>query len=349
MTIVAYAAVSPGGRSFNAQLVCQERSASKLRRLCADVHEAGGLAGIQLTHAGLFADRMLSEDDVAHEQMSAQVQFNVAGLNFCRPMTDADRQHVVDSFVSAALVAVDSGFDCLEIHCGHGYLLSQCLSSSTNPGKSLEQRVHFPCQVLQAVRRAIGDRALIMVKMNAVDGSEDGLNIDESCSIAVEFSARCDVDILAISGGMILDNGLYMLRGDVPLKQMVGAQVEWMKKLGLLLFGPFFVPTMPFKELYFRDFARCILRVVQHANEDENTKTKICLIGGVHSLDSLDTAFHKDGFDFVQCGRALLYDPDTPRKWQDETIKVSPCTKCNLCIVDATMSQKPLACVVNKW
>ena len=99
-----------------------------------------------MTHAGYFADRALAAE--SHEQMSAQSIFNPASFSFCRKMTDVDQYKVIENFTQAAEVAVAAGFDCVEIHCGHGYLLSQYLSPALNPSTTVKERVSFPLKVL---------------------------------------------------------------------------------------------------------------------------------------------------------------------------------------------------------
>lgn len=106
----------------------------------------------QLTHAGYFADRSLASSTTSslsqpHEQMSAQSIFNPAAFRFCRAMTCDDYDRLLKNFVEAAEVAVEAGFDCLEVHCGHGYLLSQFLSPHLNPRTTLQERLQFPIKV----------------------------------------------------------------------------------------------------------------------------------------------------------------------------------------------------------
>jgi len=152
MTIVAYAAVSIAGRSFPAQLVCRRESLNMLKKVTTGIHNHGSLACIQLTHAGYFADRSLApapllSSSPRHEQMSAQSIFNPAAFRFCRVMTADDYDRLLRNFVEAAEVAVEAGFDCLEVHCGHGYLLSQFISPHLNPGTTLQERLKYPLKV----------------------------------------------------------------------------------------------------------------------------------------------------------------------------------------------------------
>ena len=260
---------------------------------------------------------------------------------------------------------------------------------------------------------------LIMVKMNLVDGNPHGVTVTDSCAIACAFAAT-GVDIIALSGGLILENGLYMLRGKVPLKNMIEAcSHDILKKIALFLFGPLIIPYMPYSEMFFRAPALCVLEALKQWNSSmwnahrtklrtsigtsstSSTSTphavKVCYIGGVQTFSSLKTIISQDGFDFVQSGRALLFDPHVVQRWkkeaaeqqeeqqqeegegegcvlrgclsrslnqektgvpQDCSVSVSVdvaaaaatgspvgCTRCNQCIVDATMKQHPISCV----
>jgi 2,4-dienoyl-CoA reductase-like NADH-dependent reductase (Old Yellow Enzyme family) len=248
-----------------------------------------------------------------HEQMSCRVHFNPAEFNFCSQMTPQQMEQTILSFANAAECSVKSGFDCVEIHCGHGYLLSQYLSPRTNPKKTLQERMEFPIRVLQAVRKSIGTKSaffyvkifhlsdalgpdtILMVKMNGRDGVGEECPMEETCEIARSFSELCGVDIIAVSGGMILENGLFMLRGNVPLTEMATAQTNWVTKVAIFLFGPFLVPSYPYEEAFFGESAECILRSLSaHRNEKKiEGKTFVCLVGGLQSLSTIQHAIHR--------------------------------------------------------
>jgi 2,4-dienoyl-CoA reductase-like NADH-dependent reductase (Old Yellow Enzyme family) len=183
-----------------------------------------------------------------------------------------------------------------------------------------------------------------MVKMNVSDGSAGGLSLAEVSEIATAFVTQARVDVIALSGGMGLRNGLYMLRGDVPLLDMIRAQTNWLTKLALLLFGHFIIPTIPFEERFFRDGALAVLAAIRAATAATGIAARVCLVGGVHSLAAVKASL-ADGFDLVQCGRALLHDPEIVQRWQTESAPLpSGCIRCNRCIVAPTMQQLPVHC-----
>ena len=243
LTVVAYGSVSRDGRSFATQLLLSEAARPGLTALTAAVHAESGAAALQLTHAGSFAKPHLSGTAAGGPQLAPSRIFNPAGFNWARAMDRADMDRVVADFAAAALLALECGFDALEIHLGHGYLLSQFLSPFSNRredeygGTSLANRMRFPLEVLRAVRAAAsmhskggggggGGGAPILVKFNLGDGFTGGQSLSDAIALAAVLHAEGVADLLVPSGGWVTRNGLFMLRGGVPLVEMVDAQVR---------------------------------------------------------------------------------------------------------------------------
>jgi len=166
---------------------------------------------------------------------------------------------------------------------------------------------------LNLIRKAIDETAqllnkdkksdvgvIIMVKMNIVDGMVGGLTVDESSKIAVAF-AECGVDIIGLSGGLILENGLFMLRGNVPLSNMVSATSDLLKKFAMIIFGPLVIPHIKFNEYFFQQGGVCILKSIELWKQKQKQKPMhdvyMCIMGGIHSYDSLYSSISCDGFD----------------------------------------------------
>ena len=345
MTVVAYAAVSRNGRTFGTQLVVSRKALKGLKELTKAVHTEGGAVSIQLTHSGYFTDRTLLEPWAGPQQMGASAVFNPAGFDWSRAMTHDDIATVAKEFQAAAAVAQEAGFDCIQIHCGHGYLLAQFLSPFTNRrhdeyGGNLENRLRFPLAVIRRVRETVGEDFPLAVKCNVSDGFPSGISVTDSIRAAQAFESA-GVDIITPSGGWISRNGFYMLRGSVPLLSMAIAQRHsWAKRMALLLFGRVFVPEIPWTAEFFREEARLLMCHLRGT-------AKVCLVGGIESVQSAANAL-QDGFDAVAMARALLRDPFLPNKWQVETTPM-PCSHCNLCIVGSTMAETPVHCVERSW
>jgi 2,4-dienoyl-CoA reductase-like NADH-dependent reductase (Old Yellow Enzyme family) len=345
LTTVAYASVSPDGRSFSSQLLVGEAAMPRLRELTDAVHAAGGAAMVQLTHAGSFADRNV----IGKQQMAPSIHFNPAGLNWPREMTVSEIDRVVADFANAAAIAVRCGFDAVQVHCGHGYLLSQSLSPATNRrtdehgSGTVECRTRFALRVCQAVRKAIGPSVPIVVKMNLTDGFAGGVTLRDAISFAQVLEASKVVDLLIPSGGWISRNGFYMLRGAVPIGEMANAQRKSpVKRWALRLLGWKLVPAIPYESAYFRAEARVLKAHLRGS-------LPVCLLGGVDSLQVMHSALD-DGFACVAIARPILHEPDFVLRMQKSesagSAAVSGCSRCNLCIVGSAMAERPVQCTL---
>jgi 2,4-dienoyl-CoA reductase-like NADH-dependent reductase (Old Yellow Enzyme family) len=335
MTTVAYCSVAQEGRAYGHEMWMREEILPDLKRLTDVIHNEGAAASIQLGHCGYFASRA----DTGYQPYGASRKFNLFRLSFPQVMTGDDINAVTDNFVSAARMAQRTGFDAVEIHSGHGYLLSQFLSPYTNRRKDIyggspENRIRFPAEVIRRVREAMGPDYPVLVKMNSTDGIKGGLEVEDAVAIARRFEAE-GASALVPSCGFTSRTPLMMLRGNVPVKEMVAVQKSRLKKIGLLLFGRFIVQRYEYEELFLMQDALKIQQAV---------KIPVVLIGGICSMDNLNTAMQA-GFEFVEVGRAIIKDPDIVNKWHRGEMLTSDCDHCNRCI--AEMDRGGVDCVCN--
>jgi len=334
MTTVAYCSVSPEGRSYDTQMWMRPEIVGSLQTLTEAVHAQGAAAAIQLGHCGYFANAGV----IGGRPLAPSVRFNTYGLSFSRAMTPSDMTRVADDFARATALAVEAGFDAVEIHMGHGYLLSQYLSPYTNRrkdawGGTLENRLRFPLQVIARVLDVIPADKAVIVKMNLTDGFRGGLGIDEAIQVAKSLE-ESGVHALVLSGGFVSKTPLYMLRGEVPLKEMMAVQKIWWQRLGLYLFGRFFVQAYPYTEMFFFEEARRVRGSVT---------IPLVLLGGIRSQANIQRAMDA-GFDFVSMARALIHDPDLVQKMARGAVHASGCIPCNRCI--AEMDRGGVRCVL---
>lgn len=346
MTTIAYACVSPDGLTFKEQLMLHETSDPSIRRtlkrVVDAVHEAGAKISIQLTHGGGFADPALAPSG---RTVAPSCVFNPAAMNFPEEMRQDDFVRLENDFVEAACLCQSCGFDCLELHCGHGYLLSQFLSPFTNRRCDMFGGIHrkrFPVQILRRIRAAVGHDFPIIVKMNVHDGFDGGVNLADVRANAKAFE-EAGASMLVPSGGFVSRNGLYMLRGAVPLIPMARAMFRSsiLKSIATLVFGPFFVPSTNFEEAFFRNEARVVKATVNNI--------PVALVGGVISLGLIEGAL-REGFACVQMARAIIRNPDIVNEMRHslgggENV-TSACTRCNLCVVATLNPMLPMHCVL---
>lgn len=333
MTTVAYCGVSRNGLAFGHEMWMREEIVPTLKQLTDAVHQEGAAASIQLGHCGFFANKSV----INQRPIGPSRKFCTFRLSFSREMTEEEMIQVKKDFGKAAVLAVRAGFDAVEIHSGHGYLLSQFLSPWTNRrkdsyGGSLDNRLRFPVSVIRHVREQVGPDFPILIKMNLRDGFKGGLELDEAVEAARQYEAA-GAGALVLSCGFTAKTPLYMLRGNVPTREFVRAEKNVFLKVGLFLFGNLFVQHYPFEELFLLEEARRIREAVS---------LPLVLIGGVCSLDNMDKAM-EEGFDFVQIGRATIRDPNIAGKLERGELPASDCDHCNRCVGE--MSGGPVRCV----
>jgi 2,4-dienoyl-CoA reductase-like NADH-dependent reductase (Old Yellow Enzyme family) len=247
-------------------------------------------------------------------------------MGLVKGATREQLDEVVDDFVKAARVAVAVGFDALELHLGHNYLLSSFFSPNLNHrrdefGGSIENRARFPRRVVEAVRKEVGADVAVVGKFNMADGVPKGLWLDESLQFAQLLEADGHLDALELTGGSSLLNGMYYFRGDVPMAEFIASQpkvVGW----GLRFYGPKIFPTYPFEEAFFLPFARQFR---------EALSMPLVLLGGINLRETVDRAL-EEGFEFVAMARALLREPDLVDKMRRGTSTAGLCVHCNKCM-----------------
>ena len=341
MTTVAYCAVHPDGRTFEQQLLMREAVLPALRHLTESVHEAGGKVSLQIGHAGFFTkNEQLSTRLPRGPWFNANAYGTVKGMPLGLPMAERDIEEVTDAFVLSAERAAKVGFDAVEVHLGHGYLLSQFLSPAINRrrdrwgGARLENRMRFPLQVVQRVIDRVGDQLAVVAKLNLDDGFAGGLELCESIEVARALE-QAGLHGLVMSGGFTSRTAMYLMRGGRPLPLMAQVEPSRIQRAALRLFGSFLVKAYEFDELFFLDKARQMRAAVD---------MPLVYLGGAVSLENLNTAMD-EGFDLVAMGRALIADPDLIQRMEAGEAKRSRCNHCNACV--AEMDDGGVRCVLD--
>ncbi|MEE2031733.1 NADH:flavin oxidoreductase [Rhodococcus chondri] len=322
LTTVAYCSVSPSGRVHRDTLVLDRDAVPGLRRLTDAVHAEGALASAQIGHAGLVANQISN----GMRTLAPSTRISAPAMGLVHGASLAQLDSVVRDYTNAARNAVEAGFDALEIHLGHNYLLSSFFSPNLNRrkdryGGSIERRTAFPRRVLEAVREAVGDKVAVIAKFNMTDGVPQGLWLHESVPMAKLIEADGCIDAMQLTGGSSLLNGMYFFRGDVPMKEFQASQprvVGW----GLKVYGPRIFPKLPFEEAFFLPMAR------QFRSE---LALPLILLGGINRLDTIERALG-EGFEFAAMGRALLRDPDLVNKFAQHRADEGLCIHCNKCM-----------------
>ncbi|WP_031160408.1 NADH:flavin oxidoreductase [Streptosporangium roseum] len=322
MTTVAYCAVAPEGRTRRDQIYMRPDALPGLRRLTDAVHAEGAAASAQIGHAGPVANSKSNHVPA----LAPSASFNPQAMEMTRRATVADIERVTAAHATAAELAIEAGFDAVEIHLGHNYFASSFLSPKLNKrrdgyGGSLANRAKVALGAARAVRDAVGDRIAILAKLNMDDGVPGGFWLDESLQVAQWLERDGSVDALELTAGSSLLNPMYLFRGDAPIREFA-ATFKQPVRLGIKLVGERFIRAYPYQEAYLLDSARQFRAAL---------KMPLILLGGISQRATMDLAM-AEGFEFVAMARALLREPDLLNRLQREPATRSLCIHCNKCM-----------------
>ncbi|MFK7731157.1 MAG: NADH:flavin oxidoreductase [Pseudomonadales bacterium] len=328
MTTVAYIAVSKIGRTLPNQIWMRPEIIEDLKILTNAVHAEGAAISAQITHGGSFVTGM----HVNQRLMSTVSGFNPAGMMkgnfFTRGMKQKDMQTVTAQFVTAAELARDAGFDAVELHMGHGYLLNQFISPLNNRrtdeyGGCAENRVRFPAQVLKAVKEAVGDQIAVLAKINVSDGVRRGADENDAI-VTAQALENAGADMLVLSGGRNVESTWFMFGSNMNrpiISNMLREQKEWIAAFMMNAVAQS-EPKITFEEMYFLKYSQAIRKAVN---------LPLAYLGGVKSLENAEKAM-AEGFECVVLARALLHEPALVNKFKSGELKASGCDNCNGCV-----------------
>lgn len=332
MTTVAYAAVTCSGLSFDRQLWMRPEIVSGLRWLTDAVHVEGAAASIQLGNCGNMSHKSIC----GCLPVGASSGFNLYSPTFVRGLRADELPEMARAYGRAVCLARESGFDAVEIHVGHGYLISQFLSPATNHrkdifGGSLENRMRFMDMVMDEVMTAAGNDMAVLVKMNMRDGFRGGMELEESLQVARRLQ-QLGAHALVLSGGFVSKAPMYVMRGEMPIRSMTHYMTCWWLKYGVRLVGKWMIPSVPFREAYFLDDALKFRKALD---------MPLVYVGGLVTRRKIDEVLN-DGFEAVQMGRALLNEPGFVNRMRMEENARCSCKHSNYCI--ARMYTLDMAC-----
>lgn len=298
-----------GKHRANCLCLYQPQHERALGELVTRVHEAGAKIGIQLHHAGALADPAVN----GGRTVSASA-IKIEGRPLPEPLEEDGIRRIVGSFERAARQAVKIGFDAIEIHGAHGYLLHQFFSWRTNLrkdayGGSLENRMRFPLEVAKAVREAVGNSVPVFYRISAIEGKGVGYSIEESLVLGHRLK-EAGVDALDVSAG---SSESY--------------------QLSVYVTQPYSLPEGALADII--------------ARFKKDVSIPVIGVGRISRPETADRLLREGKMDLVALGRALLADPLWCRKAKGELPgPIRPCIACNRCI-ETISKQLPITCSVN--
>jgi 2,4-dienoyl-CoA reductase-like NADH-dependent reductase (Old Yellow Enzyme family) len=311
LVITGHAYVTKGGQAGPLQMgISADTMIDSLKRVTSVIHENGGVVAVQLAHAGM---RGIGGNEYPALGPSDLV---VEGVKKASAMTVADIKRTTTAFGDAAERAVSSGFDALEIHSAHGYLLSQFLSPHYNVrvddyGGSLENRARLLLEVYTEIRDRVGRSFPVMVKINAEDFLEDGMTVKEMVRVSHMLEDR-GIDAIEMSGGTF-ESGKF-----------TPSRIGTSRSEG--------------KEVYYRKAAAAFKGEI---------KTPLILVGGFLSLQNAEDVVTSGLADYVALSRPLIREPHLIKRWAGGDRAKAACVSCNKCFSTLLM-EEALHCTAEK-
>ena len=328
MTTVAYAAVTESGLSFDRQLVMRPEIVPSLRNLTDGIHREGAAAGIQLGHCGNMSHKSIC----GCMPVGASTGFNLYSPTFVRGLRPDELVAMAKKFGDAVNLAREAGFDEVEIHCGHGYLIDQFLNPYFNHrkdefGGSLENRMRFMSMIIEEVMKAAKDDMAVVCKMNMRDGLKNGISLEEHSIPIARRLQELGVHGIVLSGGLVSATPMYVMRGELPLTTLTHYMTDPLLKYSIGCCKPLVRKTMikpvKYEEAYFLEDALKFREALPDM--------KFIYVGGLVAGDKINEVLGH-GFEAVQMARSLLNEPDFVNKLKEDPHHRCGCKHSNYCI-----------------
>jgi 2,4-dienoyl-CoA reductase-like NADH-dependent reductase (Old Yellow Enzyme family) len=288
--------VHPSGKAHSEMTgIYADDLISALAQLTHAVHREGGRVAAQINHGGMHANAPSVSEPMAPAAIEGSFLTRPA-----REITPAEIETMIEAYAQAARRAQEAGFDAVQIHAAHGYLISQFLSPFVNRrsdewGEDQEGRMRFLREVCAAVRQEVGEEYPVFVKLGMKDGAEGGLTAQEGARVVAALEGF-GLDAVEISSGV---------EGDQDLGLSIRSGIR-----------------RPEDEAYFRPPAR---------QARAQTNLPILLVGGLRSRDVMEDVLSSGDADFISLSRPLICEPDLPERLRKGIQERSSCISGNLC------------------
>lgn len=297
LIISSYAFVSPEGQSSPGQLaVYDDRLLPGLRDMAHAVHSAGGKMALQLVHGGCSSNPELS----GLESVGPSV------LSTCRQASREDISAIISSFARAAGRAKQAGFDAVQIHAAHGFLLNQFLSPAFNKrkdeyGGELDNRARLVLEVVRSVRETVGPEYPVLIKLNSEDFLEGGMTREEAVRVA-GMLVNASINAIELSGGTVASPEKF-----VPVRP------------GKL--------KTPKQEVFYREAAILYKQKVA---------IPLMLVGGIRSYGVAEELVQNGTADYISMSRPLICEPSLIKRWRKGDRRAAECVSDNACFAPAS-------------
>ena len=312
LIITGHAFVSEDGRATPWQMgVCRDELIPGLAEMARTVHEAGGRIVMQIAHAGCHAATKLT----GLQPMGPSAFESAAGV-LSKEMTHTDVDRVCQAFAHAARRAREAGFDGVQLHAAHGYLLSQFLSPFYNKrtdayGGTIQNRARIAVEALKAIRATVGNDFSVLAKVNSEDFLDGGLTVDDMLQ-ASSMLEQAGIDAIEMSGGTVNPAGLSASR-----KGKLESESH---------------------EVFYREAARQF---------KQRVRVPLMLVGGIRSYAVAELLLTEGLTDYIAMCRPFIREPDLVNRWKSGDLRRAFCVSDNGCFRPAFQG-RGIACVVKE-
>ncbi|MFC1989309.1 tRNA-dihydrouridine synthase [Chloroflexota bacterium] len=310
LIITGFAYVHRNGQASSRQTaIDSDDCVPGLKRLVDKVHGYDVKIAMQLAHNGRDSLMVRARGEVPPGP--SFVEGDTYRDSSHRAMTVTEIHDTIDAFGQAARRSREAGFDAVQLHAAHSKLFSQFLSPRSNRrtdqwGGNLENRMRFHVEVVNAVRKAVGQDYPLLIKLGVQDTAEDGLTLEEGCRVARELSCS-GIDAIEVSEGLEKTRANHIRKG---IKAGKG-------------------------EALYADWAKEVKRAVS---------VPVILVGGMRSFGIMEGIVQQGYADCVSICRPLIREPDIINRWQTKDREPAKCVSCNLCI-SRFRGEGPLGCI----
>lgn len=343
LIIAGYSGISQQGKCplHNMTMLDSDDLIPAWKELTDAVHAAGGHIFAQVAHSGRQTRKKIT--GLHPVAPSARRDF-LYWDNIPHRLSSKEIEKIIDDFVAAMLRAKKAGFDGVQLHCAHGYLLSGFLSPHMNHrhdkwGGSTENRFRIVNEIMQKARPALGDYPII-VKMNSFEKAHDGMKPDEAVKVA-QLMEKAGFDAIEVSCALAAE-GFGMSRGGFPYKIMCTDNYRFEH------IPPFLYPVVkPFMKAIMKSPEPLVMYNVDAAAMIKKAVSiPVAVVGAIHNVNDINRVIDGGMADFVSISRPFILEPDLVNKFKSGQQTAAKCICCNYCLIGA--EQRPLRCYYGK-
>ena len=342
--ITGYAAIQADGKSslFAMSMIDSDDSIPAYQEITRAVHEYGTPIIMQIAHCGR---QTRSKSTGLPTVAPSAIRDTFYSEDMPKELSEDKINQIIDNFVSAIIRVKQAGFDGVQLHLAHGYLLSEFLSSHSNRRKDCwggptENKYRIVGEIFKRAKEQVGDYP-ILVKMNAHDRRKNGMKIEEAVRIA-QLLEKSGCAAIEVSCG-VFEDGLYTMRGE---KLPADAAMTYTFKYKNLP-GPLKTIAKP----VLRAFMKQPKPLVKY-NLDAAIQIKaavnipVIVVGGINNIDDINVIIQNHNLDFVSMSRPFIIEPGIVSKFIQGTQTKSKCIMCNYCAIIG--EERPLKCYYGK-